>query len=257
MSSKKDNRVPPFARLERNTTLIFDQEGEMHYYIPEAYFETGQAFIGSPYTEVLGSFPYRIYDKNGKPGAVKMFNWPTIFICIPTKIVRKRNLVLDERFKPTDYRILIFKQDAQIISDINTPQYIDNARSLLNLHIITAKLPNVIPYNELYEYPFKSMELNGEKFSVHSQLMSMMYAKICRDPEDTYKEFRMSNAIKKSMIGYDTISIKEVPKYTSPYTAITSENMDESVIASVILSEDIQEGKTAHVASPLEDILTM
>lgn len=253
-----DLKVPPFATLQNDTTLIFDQDGELHYYIPETYFGSNLASIEAPYTKLLGSFPYRIYTKTGKPGKLKIFKWPTIFLCIPTSIKKEKNLVLDEGYAPADYRVLIFQKGSQLVSDINTPQFIDNAKDLLTLHIITSKFPNIIPYNQLYEYPYLSMELNGENLGVHSQLVSMMYAKACRDPENIRNEYRLSKSFKNgTMIGYTPISVKEVPKYVSPYASLTSENMDESVIAAVILSEDIKEGKAKYNESPLENILTM
>ena len=51
---------------------------------------------------------------------------------------------------------------------------------------------------------------------------------------------------------YKPINIKMVPKYISPYTAITSENWDESVRAAVLMKD-----KEDAPVSPLEKVVTM
>ena len=64
---------------------------------------------------------------------------------------------------------------------------------------------------------------------------------------------KMTETDMKDMNKYKPINIKMVPKYISPYTAITSENWDESVRAAVLMkgnSENTPE-------SPLEKVLTM
>jgi hypothetical protein len=52
------------------------------------------------------------------------------------------------------------------------------------------------------------------------------------------------------MYGYKPISIKEKPKFDSPYTSLGSENWDEAVLAAIELSNKDT------VVSPLERIVT-
>jgi hypothetical protein len=49
------------------------------------------------------------------------------------------------------------------------------------------------------------------------------------------------------MLNYKAIPITKVPKYTSPYTAITSENPDEAIAAAITTSGTGQ--------SPLEKVI--
>ena len=86
--------------------------------------------------------------------------------------------------------------------------------------------------------------------------MGLLYSKICRDPEDISKPFRLSKTINSKMTGYTPISIKEASKYISPFVSLTSENMDESIISAVLLTEDEKNGKP-HKESPLERVITM
>ena len=53
------------------------------------------------------------------------------------------------------------------------------------------------------------------------------------------------------MFGYRSISIKEKPKFDSPYTALGSENRDDAVLAAIDLSTNEE-----NAISPLERIVT-
>ena len=57
----------------------------------------------------------------------------------------------------------------------------------------------------------------------------------------------------KDMNKYTPINIKMVPKYISPYTAITSENWDEAVRAAVLMKDKVD----STPVSPLEKIITL
>ena len=54
------------------------------------------------------------------------------------------------------------------------------------------------------------------------------------------------------MRDYQQISVKMIPKYTSPYVALTSENWDESLMASILLSDQPEE---AIKYSPIEKVV--
>lgn len=250
--------IPPFTRRDPDNekALLFSGDGELHYLIPENYFDRGSAVIVGAFVRLLGSFSYRIISASGKVGDITIFNWPTAFLCRPSHIEKARNIQLDEKSQPGDYRILIFEDGDQLVSDVFTPQDIDNTKELLSLHIMTGKIPRQIPYDQLYMYPYDSMQLNGNKFDIHVQMMAMIYSKLCRDPDDVSRIFRLSKAIDEDLCSYIPMSVKDIPKYISPYASITSENIDEGILSSVILSDEEEKGKK-HTYSPLEQVLTM
>lgn len=258
MPTFKHMQIPPFTKRV-DDALLFNQDGRLEYYIPEDYFGTSKsnsATIEGSYVKLMGSFNYRIFNADGEPGKLMTFSFPTIFVCRPGKIEKKKNYQLAEHLDPTDYRIFVFFKGDQLITRCHVEQNIDNLSELFKLHIKTGKIPNTIPYDTLYKYPFEAMALNSGTYKVHSQAMGLLYSKICRDPEDISKPFRLSKAINKQMTGYVPISIKEAAKYISPFVSITSENLDESIMSSVLLSEDEKNGKP-HKESPLERVLTM
>ena len=73
----------------------------------------------------------------------------------------------------------------------------------------------------------------------------MMISELCRDPNNLSIPFRYSDM--SNMSGYKSIAISRVPKYTSPYTAITSENPDEAIAGAMIT--------TGTGKSPLEKVM--
>ena len=238
--SFKHTDIPPFSRRDGDA-LLFSGEGYLEYYIPDEYFGSKSTTVEVSYLKILGSFNYRIFDAKGKPG----------------KVERNVKLQLDPTLDETVYGVLRFFDGDQLITRIHTEKYIDNVSELFRLHLRTGNVPNSIPYDTLFSYPFDAMELNSGKFSVHSQAMGLLYSKICRDPEDVNVPFRLSKAIDKSMTGYKPISIKRAAKLISPFVAMTSENIDESIMVAVMMSDDENTGKTKHKESPLEKIMTM
>ena len=177
-------------------------------------------------------------------------------MCRPGSVEKKKNYKLEKDLDESDYRILTFAKGDQLITRCHGEQNIDNMSELFRLHIQTGRIPNTIPYDTLYQYPFECMALNSKGYSVHAQAMGLLYSKICRDPEDISKPFRLSKTINSKMTGYIPISIKEASKYISPFVSLTSENMDESIMSAVLLSDEEKSGKP-HKESPLERVLTM
>ena len=115
--------------------------------------------------------------------------------------------------------------------------------------IITAKIPTTIPYDKLWELYFDSAKLNGFSYNINVQLFCILIAMISRDKNDISKLFCSTDM--KDMHNYRPIDIKLAPKYISPYTAITSENWDESVRAAILMKD-----KEDTPLSPLEKVLT-
>ena len=79
-------------------------------------------------------------------------------------------------------------------------------------------------------------------------MIGMFISKLCRDYNDISKPFRLSKEKKAhKFTAYKSISVKEVPKYTSAYASFTSQVFDDSVIAATQLK--------SHEFSPLERVL--
>lgn len=243
--------IPSFLSQKGNT-LLFNQEGEFLFYIPETYFGNTKnpvAKIIGYFVSTVGAMDWAIVSPNGKVGTINPFKWPTIVLCKPDSIEKVKNLQIANH-KPRDYRILHFKKGDEVISDINIPEIVDNVETLFRLMIITgAKMPNTIPYDQFFKYFPESMRLNGGDFGINMQIFGVLESEVLRDPKDPSIPFRHTKMT--DMAGYQQISVIQVPKYTSPYVALTSQNWDESLIAANLMDDD-----SKIKSSPMEKIIT-
>jgi hypothetical protein len=227
-----------------NEKTIFNDDGEMIYYIPEKYFDINVAITIGEIIETLGIFTYGLYNSAGKQLKLERFKCPTTIQCKPSSITKEPALHLIGTKEESAYRLLHFKKGDELICNINIPKDIVNVEKFVTL-LTGGNLPDNIPYNEIHEYVIKNASLNGFNYKVSAQIIGILISELYRDRKDLSKPFRLSGM--KDMLDYKAISIKKVPKYTSPYTAITSENADEA-IASAMTTK----GTTK---SPLEKVM--
>lgn len=246
-------KLPSFLK-QKDDSLIYAEDGEFLFYVPEDYFTDVKdpiAQVVGQYVSTIGILDWALVSTNGTVSDAHLFKYPTIFLCKPNHIEKVKNLSLN-KLKPKDYRILHFKEGDDVVSDIHTPQVIDNVEILFKMLIITGnKIPPTVPYDKMQEYLTESIELNGESYGLNMQMFGILVSELCRDSKELSKPFRYSDM--KNMNAYTQISIKNIPKYISPYIALTSENLDESLMASILLSQQPEEEIKY---TPLEQILT-
>lgn len=244
--------IPVFCKLDKEK-LLYDGEGEFLFFVPDNYFvdvkQNPIAQVYGQYVTLVGIIDWAIMDKNGKIGEINPFMFPSIFMCKPNRIEKVKGYKIGN-VGARDYRIFHFKKGDEIVSDINTPNIIDNVETTFDMLAISGnKMPNTIPYDHLHEYFPKSMELNGDSYGANMQIFGILVSELCRDPKDPSRPFRYSDM--KDMTGYKRVSIKQIPSYISPYVAFTNENQDESIMAAVLMDD---EKKFKH--SPLEKVVT-
>lgn len=247
-------QIPAFLK-QVGDSLQYKGKGELRYYIPDTYFgktKSTIAMVNGQYVSTLGVFDWTLVDENGKESQAKPFKFPTIFLCKPNLIEKVKNVSLNG-LEAMDYRVLHFKDGDEAVTDINVPQVIDNVEFFFNSMIkVQGKLPVTVPYDKLYDYFPDNMALNGKGYGLNMQMFGLMISELCRDPNDLSKPFRLSSLAKSGkMIGYKQISITQIPKFISPYTALTSENWDDSLMAAVKMSAEGNDRVT-----PLEKVVT-
>lgn len=245
--------LPRFLSLEGNSLVFNQEESTFVFYVPEAYFSNTSkipiAEIQGEYVSSIGLFNWDIIDKNGKHSPLKLFNFPTMFLCKPSEIESVKDLKLGDA-APAAYKLLKFKKGDEVVYQTRVPQLIDNVEIFFKMFIKTAKIPTTVPYNKLWELFLESARLNGFSYNLSVQLFGILIANLCRDANDITKPFNKTDM--KNMNDYKLINITMVPKYISPYTALTSENWDESVRAAILMKD-----KEDAPVSPLEKVVTM
>ena len=216
---------------QENDKVIFTGDGELIYYIPKKYFDINVSITIGEVIQTMGIFTYGLFDSKGKKLMLKRFNLPTVFHCKPSSITKEADYLLEGTKTPQDYRLLHFTKGDELICNVNVPKNLDNVDKF-NEMLTRANLPENIPYNEIHEYIAKNAEINGFNYQVSPQIFGILIGELYRDPKDLSKPFRNSGM--KDMLDYTAISIFKSPKYTSPYTAITSENADEAIASAMI-----------------------
>lgn len=225
-----DYKVPTFLKKDGDA-LLFNGEGQFVFYVPELYFDRGDAEIKGEYVNLLGILDYTIYNKNGSNIGLKRFYFPTVFLTKPSRIEKSKNIRLKAAVEPQDYRLLIFEKDDAVVVSTKVPQNISNVEDFYRI-FLTGKLPTTIPYDKLQDYFIDSIKLNGSSYGMSLQMFGIVVGEMCRDPKDPSKAFRLTKFT--DPMSYRNISIKDLPKYISPNVSISSENWDLGVVGAIM-----------------------
>lgn len=243
-----DYEVPSFLKKD-GSAILYNSSGEFFFYVPEEYFEKGYAVFVGDIISIFGILDYSINNKENDSSYygknLTCFNFPTVFLTKPYTVISVKGLNLGKG-KPKDYRIMKYKKDDQVVVSTHVPEILDNVEDLYRLFIITGKIPANIEYGTIWEYFPYSMELNGGSYNVINQDFALIESELCRDPDDLSKPFRLSSK-RKDKKAFTTLSIKDLPKHISAYTALTSENWDDSIVAATLNKKEVY--------TPLEKVL--
>lgn len=245
--------LPKFLSKEGEALVYNEENSTFVFFVPKNYFSNTVkvpiAEIYGQYVTSIGLLNWAIISSTGKMGPIHPFNFPTMFMCKPYEMEDVKNLKLDNT-EPSDYVLLKFKKGDEVVSQCRVPQLIDNVEMLFKMAIMTAKIPTTIPYDKLWEIFIESGNLNGFSYGLNVQIFCLLISYLCRDPKDITKKFNETDM--SDMNQYRPIDIRMIPKFISPYSAITSENWDDAVRAAILMKD-----KEDSPESPLEKIVTM
>lgn len=236
--------TPSFIKV-KGDSYVFANDGCFKFYVPEKFFSNKLAeFIGEC-VALFGVIPYALFDKNDKPiGKLRNFKFPNTFLTKPDEIEIAKGLVLTKNNKPEDYRILKYYKDGVIVVNYNIAQDAENIQRWYSA-LDTGALPNNIPYDQLQNYFLRNAQITGNGYGVSLQLIGVVIGELCRSNKDIDTPFRLTD--NNDNTAYQWIAIKDVPRGTSPFTAIQSEEWDKAVISAITTDSNKD--------SPLEKIM--
>ena len=241
------NEIPSFLKRKDDALLFNKPDHELIFYLPEEYFKYSIAEPYGAYISMLGICNYTIVNlKTGKNNGLHPFRFPTVILCKPRSIEKLKGVKLTKDIEASDYRLLHFQDDDEVITSTKVPQIIENVNLFFKLFTITAHIPTTISYDELQDLFVENINLNGSDYGLNMQMFGFVISEICRDPDDLSKPFRLAK--NKTMNQYRPISAKLIPNYVSPFVSITSENFDKSIMAAITMDQDQE--------SPLEKVLS-
>ena len=237
--------VPNFLRRDGDS-LLFNQDGNFVFYVPELYFDKGRkdAIIIGEYVNLLGILDYAIISPTGKMNGPKRFFFPTVFLTKPSRIEKQKSVKLKDTVEPQDYRLLIFNKDDPVVVSTKVPQDIANVESFYRI-FLSGKLPVTIPYGKMQDYFTESIALNGSSYGLTLQMFGVIISEMCRSKKSLDVAFRHTNFTDET--DYKPLGIIDVPKYISPNSSIGSQNWDAAVIGAVMHPTDI--------GSPMEKLV--
>ena len=236
--------IPTFLKKDGDA-LLFDKEGEFIFYVPEIYFDRGDALVVGEMINILGIMDYAIFDEKGKcTSGLKRFYFPTVMLTKPSSMDKQKNVKLTKSQPATDFRLLRYKKGDAIVVSTLVPESPYNIEDFLKM-VLRAKLPNTIPIDKLHEYFIDNCAANGEDYGVSIQLFGIIIGEMARDPSNMHRAFRHTNWTDPT--SYRMIPITDLPKYISPSQSITSENWDNAVIGAIMNPSDVD--------SPMEKLL--
>lgn len=240
--------IPSFIKV-KDETVYYNGAGELLLFIPEVLFEKEIAVVEGEYIETLGVLNYAVVPKVGdKVKKVKTFYLPTRFVTKPGKIEKVKDFAISPNYT-ADFRICHYENNGsdEIIHETRVPKDMLAVDQLFSLMVTTGNTPKTINYYDLYKYHLDSIDMAGNKYGMAGSLFGLLVSELCRDPDDINKPFRLGKNIDKNPYSYIPISIKEVPKLTTTFMSLTSENFDDAVVGAIMNDSD----KT----SPLERVL--
>lgn len=236
--------TPSFIKV-KDTSYVFANDGCFKFYVPERFFSNKLASFIGECISLFGIIPYAIFDKNDKPiGKLRTFNFPISFLTKPDDIEIAKGIKLTKNNNPEDYRILKYYKDGVIVVNYNIAQDSENIQRWYSA-LDTGALPNNLDYDKLQNYFIRNVQLTGNSYGVSLQLIGIIIGELCRSKKDIDTPFRLEN--NTDMNAYQWIAIRDVPRGTSPFTALQAEEWDQAVISSITVDNTKD--------SPLEKIM--
>lgn len=238
--------VPSFLYRDIDSLKFKDPDATFIFYVPEKYFTTKDAVIIGEYVNLLGILNFEIIDnKSGKSRTgIRLFNFPTVFLCKPFTIEKVKGIKLNQNSKETDYRLLKFNKDDEVVTSVKVPEDIANVEAFYNL-FMRGNLPNTIPYDQIQNIVYENMKLNGNSYGITLQLVGLLTSVLYTSSKDPSIPYRLAKTT--DPLNYSTLDIRQVPKHVSPFVSLTSENWDESVVGAVTTKNNMP--------SPMEKLL--
>ena len=225
--------LPSFIREEKQKLIFCGKGKEMLAYVPEKYFDRRVAETIGEFIEILGIFDYTVQDlDSGKNIGLHPFRFPTVFTTHPSQVDKVKALRLTKDSEPIDYRILRYREDDEVVVSTDVVQFIGNVEKFINLWYILGYINNTIPYDKLHEYIIENMSLNGNSYGLNAQMFGFTISELCRSVNDSNVPFRLSGS--NNMHAYKSMSVKDISKLISPYTAIISEDFDTSLVYAML-----------------------
>lgn len=213
--------------------------------------------VAVPYGEgfkLVGIFNMRFFksDEDKRESApICTFNYPNTIITYPSGSMASSLQLFEDR--PAErYRILKYYM-GDVVMEAETVESVNNCTKFLNM-ITRGKIPSTIGYAEFLKIWQNNFQINNFNAHVPAVVLQMIWAEMCRNPDDITKPFRMTwgqgNADPNK---YISTNMNNVAAATSVFSAMSFERVGEKIATSINMSR----AGTEQRRSPVEEVITM
>lgn len=215
-------------------TYIYLNAPLAEFYIPMYYFdesEGGFAVNNGSTISTIGIFDVSIKNDKGEVIKNSVFNVPTnIVLHVQESEVKYVDLPGTNGEKCL---VLTYYKNSKIMP-ADMVKNSDNVADYFSL-ITKGKIPQNVPYDKAILLWMKNQSLNGAYLGVSSVLLELILSILYRDKNDLSKKFATVAGKNPDISMYDYImsNIRTVCQYTSTFTAITFEDIDTMITASL------------------------
>lgn len=226
--------IPKFLKVDGDL-VTYNGDGEFIFFVPEKWFATNIAQIHGDLINIIGLLDYTVTDENGKYGKLKHFYFPSAFVTRPYAMEKKKNVQLTKNSPILDYRLLKYKKGSEVICSTKVPVIADNIEEVYRMFLNgNMTVTQTFPYDKLQDVFMDSIQLGGSSYASTMQLLGVVIAGISRCPDNKTLPYRCGDTSNK--FNYKVVPVDKIAKYTSPQTAITSQNWDEACMSMIKLS---------------------
>jgi hypothetical protein len=219
---------------EENGKLIFDGE-YMEVYIPDFYFLQDIASVVGSDIETIGIFDFKVgTSEDSKDGKLYKLLLPTS-ILMSYSSSYKLQTKLRKELEQESYVVLQLYKGNVFINQLDIKEDVKDSKKFINL-LHSGKLPSNIPYEKVIDLYHKSLNMNNVNLGVPSIIFELCVSGLYRSRTDLAVPFRQeigqTNA-KVTSFDYQAIGLKAIAPASSTFTALSFENINQSIISSV------------------------
>lgn len=230
-------------------TDIFLNTDYLEFYIPDYYFSENckYAVDYGATIESFGIFGIGIFDKD-KFKKISLLKIP-MDLTIQSYDVEIRDIQFPSG--PMKCRVMKFLKNQKIMpaTYIKKPSYASNFLKM----ILNGYVPIFVPYSEVYGILQQVCAMNNVNLGVPNYVLEMIISVMYRDKKDPTQKFASIFGKDPNMSEYDyqTCNIRRACQYASTFSAITFEDVDTMITAS--LNRSAQNKEEAY--TPIEEII--
>lgn len=238
-----------YLEIKGDSIIFTGEYGEM--YLDEKIIEgAGLIQEGKSY-KAMGIANFRVFDAEASARCISgtlMFNFPSVFYTEPTAVV-SQTVEIMENVGPRKYTILKYYKGDKVFVNRSIVKLLDYTEIFFKI-FNNGKIPSTIPYTHILDMMMQNMEINSQSLGTPPMILSLMIADSCRYKDDRSLPFRVAYNNNKSVYDFIATGFREISKNSSTFSAITFEDFDSMVDASIV-----RNGETH--PSPIEKLLWM